>query len=339
MLQQTRVAAVLPYYERFLERFPDVRALAQADLESVLALWAGLGYYSRARNLHVAAKQILERHGGNFPRERSVALELAGIGNYTSAAILSIAFGAPHAVLDGNVARVLARLGAIRGDLRQPRRWKALSRAADVLLARHSAGDWNQAMMELGATVCTPRAPRCTACPIATYCRANTLGIAGRIPAARTKRTPVNLAIFAAVLLDASENTLLLAPSAKLSADELFSRMWQFPAEKISGARVHSSGSQLRDYLQKHIDAGPALAGAVFRELDSSVHTVTYRNITLIPFLVRVRTLPLIEGARVLPLANVERLAVSSATRKIAAAALKHVASSRTAKSRSAVGC
>ncbi|HET9400750.1 MAG TPA: hypothetical protein VFO34_07345, partial [Candidatus Acidoferrales bacterium] len=177
MLQQTRVAAVLPYYERFLKRFPDVEALARAKSESVLAMWAGLGYYSRAKNLHAAAKQITERHGSKFPRERAVALELAGIGDYTSAAILSIAYGAQHAALDGNVARVLARLGAIRGDLRVPRRWKQLSIAADLLLARRAAGDWNQAMMELGAIVCTPRAPRCAACPIAKYCRANALGL------------------------------------------------------------------------------------------------------------------------------------------------------------------
>ncbi len=124
MLQQTRVAAVIPYYERFLERFPDIRALAEAPEEEVLRLWSGLGYYSRARNLQRAAQQIIARHGGQFPRTVDEALALPGIGSYTAAAILSIAFGAKHAVLDGNVARVLARLDAIQGDLRENGRWQ-----------------------------------------------------------------------------------------------------------------------------------------------------------------------------------------------------------------------
>src|SRR5271170_4181147 len=126
MLQQTRVAVVIPYYERFLARFPDVRALAEAPQEDVLRLWSGLGYYSRARNLQQAAQQIVTTHGGQFPQNAEEALALPGIGSYTAAAILSIAFDAKHAVLDGNVARVLARLDAVRGDLREGGRWQAL---------------------------------------------------------------------------------------------------------------------------------------------------------------------------------------------------------------------
>src|ERR1700676_5355283 len=124
MLQQTRVAAVIPYYERFLERFPDVNALAVAPQDEVLRLWSGLGYYSRARNLQRAAQQIVAKHGGAFPRDQMDALELPGIGSYTAAAILSIAYGAKHAVLDGNVARVMSRLFAVRGNLRDARRWQ-----------------------------------------------------------------------------------------------------------------------------------------------------------------------------------------------------------------------
>ena len=161
MLQQTRVAAVIPYYERFLARFPDVESLASAPQEEVLRLWSGLGYYSRARNLQHAAQQIVARHQGKFPRQREELLALAGIGEYTAAAILSIAFDEKHAVLDGNVARVVSRLEAIRGDLREPKRWNKLQASADRLLARESSGDWNQAMMELGATLCTPRSPQC----------------------------------------------------------------------------------------------------------------------------------------------------------------------------------
>src|SRR6201984_884329 len=170
MLQQTRVAAVIPYYERFLDRFPDIRALAEAPEEEVLRLWSGLGYYSRARNLQRAARQIVAKHGGQFPRTLDEALALPGIGSYTAAAILSIAFGAKHAVLDGNVARVLARLDAIRGDLRESQRWRELQKTADGLLEPKYPGDWNQAIMELGATLCTPRSPQCLLCPVAQYC-------------------------------------------------------------------------------------------------------------------------------------------------------------------------
>src|SRR6201998_153425 len=161
MLQQTRVAAVIPFYERFLEHFPTIAALAAAPEAEVLRLWAGLGYYSRARNLQAAAKEIVAKHGGEFPRSAEHTLALPGIGSYTAAAILSIAFGERHAVLDGNVARVIARLGAIRGDLRTPQRWKELQEIASACLDPKSPGDWNQAMMELGATLCTPKSPQC----------------------------------------------------------------------------------------------------------------------------------------------------------------------------------
>src|SRR5438552_5651049 len=156
MLQQTRVAAVIPYYERFVQHFPDVHALAAAPEDEVLRLWSGLGYYSRARNLQKAAQQIMTKGGGQFPARLEDALALPGIGNYTAAAILSIAFGNKLAVLDGNVARVLARLAAIRGDVRESQRWQTLQDNANFFLDPDSPGDWNQAMMELGATLCTP---------------------------------------------------------------------------------------------------------------------------------------------------------------------------------------
>src|SRR5689334_11920813 len=161
MLQQTRVAAAIPYFERFVLRFPDVAALSEAPQEEVLRLWSGLGYYSRARNLQRAAQQVVAKHAGEFPRTTKEVLALAGIGEYTAAAILSIAFDQPLAVLDGNVARVISRLDAVHGDLRESKRWSALQQRAAQLLAKECAGDWNQAMMELGATVCTPKSPQC----------------------------------------------------------------------------------------------------------------------------------------------------------------------------------
>jgi A/G-specific adenine glycosylase len=162
MLQQTRVAAVIPYYERFLARFPTVEALAQAREETVLTLWAGLGYYSRARNLQRAARQVMEL--GRFPNDYVGLRALAGVGDYTAAAVASIAFGLPHAVVDGNVRRVVMRLsGSASADEAE---------AATLLLDRKRPGDWNQALMELGAVVCTPRDPQCGSCPISGHCLA-----------------------------------------------------------------------------------------------------------------------------------------------------------------------
>lgn len=314
MLQQTRVAAVLPYYGRFLDQFPTVQALARAPQEEVLKHWAGLGYYSRARNLHAAAKEIVAKHNGRFPRKYEAALALPGIGRYTAAAILSIAYGAPLAVLDGNVARVLARLGAMRGDIRAPHRWRRLAETAQTLLATEAPGDWNQAVMELGATVCTPRAPRCDTCPIARWCRAYALGIADKVPAKRAKRVPLKVRIAAAVLLDPQGRTLLVKEPGR-HAGALFSRMWQFPAVEVSRNPATELVAHLDDSLGFRADGLLALS--------PTAHAVTFRDVTLLPFLTRIPRLPKRRGARAVSLEEVSRLAVSSATRKIAAAALK----------------
>ena len=317
MLQQTRVAAVLPYYRRFLRRFPTLRALAGARTEQVLRLWAGLGYYSRARNLHRAAKQVLAEHDGRFPRKLGAALELPGIGRYTAAAVLSIAYGAPHAVLDGNVARVLARLEAMPGDPRASRRWRHLQSLAQELLAPRAPGDWNQAMMELGATVCTPRAPRCDACPVSRWCRAYQMGIAEKLPLARSKRAPVRVRIAAAVLLDRSGRTLVVQDSAG-DDGALFSRMWQFPAVRVSRHAEKELAGLLHALFGR---AWPTKEADGLVPLPPARHSVTFREVTLSPFLVRVERLPDIAGARTPLLAQLDRLPVSSATRKIAAAA------------------
>ena len=314
MLQQTRIAAVLPYYDRFLKHFPDVESLANAPQEKVLQLWAGLGYYSRARNLHRAAKEIVERHGGKFPRSMDEALELPGIGEYTAAAVLSIAYGQPYAVLDGNVARVLARLEAIRGDLRAPGRWREIGSLAQSLLAVGAASDWNQGLMELGEVICTPQTPRCAQCPVSRSCRARALGLTDEIPAPRRKRTPVKIRIAAAILRDPRGRTILVRdPGAH---DEvLFSRMWQFPAVEVAQEAELELAAHVAEILQ--IDAQHLKLEA----LPAAKHGVTFRNITLLPFLAGVERLPKRPRTRILPLSKLSDLAVSSATRKIAAAA------------------
>jgi A/G-specific adenine glycosylase len=317
MLQQTRVAAVVPYYKRFLKTFPNVRALARARTDRVLANWAGLGYYSRARNLQRAAKEIVLRHAGHFPREYDAALALPGIGRYTAAAVLSIAYDAPHAVLDGNVARVLARVRALRGDLRAPAMWRKLEAMAQDLLARNASGDWNQAMMELGATVCTPNSPRCGECPVENWCRARKLGIAESLPSARKKRATLELTLAAAVLLDPRGRTLLVR---RLDGDgALFSHMWQFPALEINGA---DTGAALTGHLREKF--GVVTKGNL-TPLATARHTVTFRNIRLEPYLVRVARLPRVMGTRRIALGQIRRLPISNATQKIASAAIARV--------------
>ena len=329
MLQQTRVAAVIPYYERFLERFPDIGALAEAPEEEVLRLWSGLGYYSRARNLQRAAQQIVTAHGGEFPRTAVEALSLPGIGSYTAAAILSIAFGAKHAVLDGNVARVLARLDAIRGDLRENGRWRGLQESADAILDPKSPSDWNEAMMELGAMICTPRSPQCLLCPVAEFCRARRLGLTEIIPEKRKKRATVEITLAAAVFLDPRGRTLLLPPphrAGKHATHEdvvpLISKMWHFPTILV----CEDGAAELEKFLARFGALPASKTKPALEPLSRARHTVTYRAITLLPYRVRVSRLPRIPATKCVLLGELvsrSSVAISSLTRKIAQAAAR----------------
>jgi A/G-specific adenine glycosylase len=241
MLQQTRVAVVIPYYERFLKHFPDVQALAAAPETEVLALWSGLGYYSRARNLQKGAARIVE--AGGFPISYETIRELAGVGDYTAAAISSIAFDLPHAAVDGNIRRVLARLvnddwAPISRTLRQlptqasmkanaagitrPKTsGRSAQELADLLLDRRDPGLWNQALMELGATVCLPRNPQCDPCPLARHCEAHRLGTQHQVPGKRLKPEPIHLT--RTLLLVRRGRRILLVPSSRVKG------FWDLP--------------------------------------------------------------------------------------------------------------
>ncbi len=215
MLQQTRVAAVLEHYRKFLKRFPTVRQLAAAREPDVLAAWSGLGYYRRARMLHRAAKQLDSDHDGRVPNTSVELLQLPGIGRYTASAIASIAFGEPVAVVDGNVERVLNRM--MHTELSGQRLWTA----AQALLDPANAGDFNQAMMELGATICTPTAPSCEACPISNYCASENLQIQVRAaPEARQRRRGL-------LLLRRRRNMILL--QRRSERESLMPGMWELP--------------------------------------------------------------------------------------------------------------
>ncbi len=187
MLQQTRVDSVIPYYERFLKRFPDIEALATADSDDVLAEWAGLGYYSRARNLKAAAQLLADSHGGRMPDDVDELRNLPGIGRYTAGAVASIAFDRAAPIVDGNVARVLARLLGIREDIKKPRVVKRLWVEAEGLVQGPRPGDLNQALMELGALICTPAEPSCGRCPLSKDCDAHAQGDAAALPIKQKK--------------------------------------------------------------------------------------------------------------------------------------------------------
>jgi len=236
MLQQTRVETVLPYYERFLARFPDVHALAAAPLEEVLAFWSGLGYYRRARQLHGAAARVA-REG--FPETSGGWRELPGIGEYTAAAVASIANGQAEPVLDGNVERVAARLLALGEDPKRAAPRRRLRAAAAALLDPERPGDSNQALMELGARICTPRAPRCLLCPLEAACEGRRTGDPERFPTPRERRRPVRLSRVVAVVEEDGRRLLF----RRGADEELMPGFWELPwtgegagAEAVDGA-------------------------------------------------------------------------------------------------------
>jgi A/G-specific adenine glycosylase len=209
MLQQTQVATVIPYFERFVARFPTLRALAAAELDEVLALWSGLGYYARARNLHCAAQTVVARHGGELPMSHEALVELPGIGRSTGAAILALSSGARLAILDGNVKRVLARYHAIAEWPGAPRAQSALWEHAERHMPVTDVAADTQAMMDLGATLCTRAKPRCTECPLESDCKARAHGLEEKLPASRPKRARPARAVTVLVVRDGAGRILL----------------------------------------------------------------------------------------------------------------------------------
>ena len=232
MLQQTRVETVKRYYVRWLERFPDLESLAEADEDQVLKAWEGLGYYRRARDLRHAARVVRETSGGVLPSASSGLRALPGVGEYTAGAVASIAFGEVAPAVDGNVRRVLSRLY----DAPDPKaRW--LREAARALVDPQRPGDWNQAVMELGATICTPRTPRCDACPIAEWCQALAAGTQRDRPGVREKRN-VPTVTFAVGVFHTEGRVLFV----KRPPEGLLAGMWAFPERQFAGSELHDAG-------------------------------------------------------------------------------------------------
>lgn len=223
MLQQTRVETVIPYFHRFISNFPDVESLAASETDRVLNLWAGLGYYSRARNLQAAARQVMEIHSGKFPEEYDSLLALKGIGPYTAAAIASMAFGLAHSALDGNLERVFARLLAVKEDPKTKGR-AAVANLGDELVKLGRPGDVNQAVMDFASRICVPRDPKCGECPLETHCEAKRLGFQKELPVKKEKAEKILLKAEAWAVVSGEQ--LLLA---RRPAGEWLAGMWDLP--------------------------------------------------------------------------------------------------------------
>ncbi len=278
MLQQTQVVTVIPYFERFLAAFPSLIHLAEADERQVLRLWEGLGYYRRARDLHRAARMIVAEQGGIFPSNPAAATRLPGIGRYMLGAILSQAFDAPLPILEANSERVLCRLFARRNDPRSPseRRW--LWEAAEALLPRRHAGDFNQALMELGALVCGARAPACERCPLNGVCRARQLGIQGEIPLKAKRRDPDAVSEAAVVLKKKGKLLLVQRPG-----NGRWGNLWEFPHGTLLPGEAHdrAAGRLLSELTN--------LEGVIGERLLTIKHAVNHHQITLVCFEARYR--------------------------------------------------
>ena len=270
MLQQTQVQQVIPYYARFLAQFPDVAALAAAPLDAVLKAWEGMGYYARARHLHRAAAEICRQHGGLFPRDPEAVRRLPGIGPYTAAAILSIAFGEPLAVVDGNVVRLLSRFSAVAEESGSTAARKKIAALADALLDRQRPGDHNEAMMELGATVCTPRSPLCAVCPLAFACAAHAAGEEERYPVkARAKARP-HVQIAAAMIW--REGELLIT---RRREEGLLGGLWEFPGGK------QEEGESLEQTVEREVAEEVGVRVRVRGHFMSVDHAYSHFSITL----------------------------------------------------------
>jgi A/G-specific adenine glycosylase len=304
MLQQTQVAAVVPYYERFLARWPTLEALAAAREEEVLALWSGLGYYARGRRLHAAAREALRQHGG-LPASRERLAALPGFGPYTAGAVASIAFGERAACVDGNVARVLARALLIAGAPEEKGTRDALWTSAEELVPPERPGDFNQALMELGATVCVKPAPRCARCPWTGLCAARRSGREREIPAARRRREPKELAV-ACALVERGGAVLV----ARRPGRGLFAGLWELPSAVVlpghDPRRVLAA--ELGSRLGLRLEPGEALA-AVERVL-------THRLLLLTAYRCRLRGAPG-AGARFVPTGALHGLALPTAMRAL----------------------
>ncbi len=270
MLQQTQVKTVIPYFERWLQRFPTLSDLAAADLQSVLKAWEGLGYYARARNLHRSAIVLVEQFSGQFPETLEEALTLPGIGRTTAGGILSAAFNMPLAILDGNVKRVLARLVnlSVPPSRAMPQLWEI----SESLVPLHQGRDFNQALMDLGATVCIPRQPNCVSCPWNSVCKSYNLGIQNQRPMTESKPPLPHKIIGVAVIWNLKGDEILID---RRKPEGLLGGLWEFPGGKVE------LGETIPDCIQREIKEELGIVIAVEEKLMTIDHAYTHFKVTL----------------------------------------------------------
>jgi A/G-specific adenine glycosylase len=308
MLQQTQVAAVIPYYERFVARFPTLEALARADEDDVLALWSGLGYYARGRNLLAAAREAVARHGG-LPASLEELRALPGFGAYTAGAVASIAFAIPAPAVDGNVARVLARVFLVEGDPAARAVRERLWALAGALVVEGRPGDLNQALIELGATLCRKPTPACGRCPVAPLCAARAAGRAAEVPPARRRAARVPLHVACAVVRRDGELLVVRAPRTGLLAG-----LWQLPAAEVPPGA--DGALALAAALRARFGDGAAVGPLVAR----AARVLTHRELTLEAYACRLAAPSRTDAAaRFAPPAALAALGMSSAMRALIA--------------------
>jgi A/G-specific adenine glycosylase len=319
MLVQTTVAAVIPYYERFLRKFPDVKALAEADEADVLKAWEGLGYYRRARQLHAAARMIVEAYGGVMPRDPDLVRALPGVGRYMAGAVLSFAFDLPEPIVEANTQRALARLLAWPGDLKasatQARLWQAAGRLVPV----SRSGAFNQALMDLGAVICTPRSPSCLLCPLSSCCAARKLGLQDTLPVVVPRPPP--LAVAEACALVVREERLLVV---RRRAEGLWAGFWEFPTINLEGADPAGRSFGRPVSLAEGVERLTGIRAEIGPEVKRLNYTVTRHRVELRVHLGEgvsgePRPGPGLSDARWVPPSALQELTFGSASRRLVA--------------------
>ncbi|QTC41894.1 A/G-specific adenine glycosylase [Bacillus sp. V3] len=261
MLQQTRVDTVIPYFNRFLEKFPTLDALALAEEDEVLKAWEGLGYYSRVRNLQSAVKEVHEQYGGIVPDTPKEISSLKGVGPYTAGAILSIAYGKPEPAVDGNVMRVFSRILSIWLDIAKPSSRKVFEEAVRALISKENPSYFNQALMELGALICTPTSPSCLLCPVREHCRAFDEGVQEELPVKSKKKAARKLNMAAAVIFTEDDRVVI----HKRPGTGLLANLWEFPNFEVSTSR--SGRKQLEERLEADYKVDASLKAGVITKI------------------------------------------------------------------------
>jgi len=313
MLQQTSVETVIPYFVKWMRLFPDVRSLAGASEHEVLNAWEGLGYYSRARNLHKAAKMVVDQYHGQIPRDLDELRKLPGVGRYTLGAIASIAFGMDVSALDGNIKRVYSRIFDIEEAVDSPAGEKLLWGLADKQLPKGHAGDYNQALMDLGATICVPRNPRCLICPVMKLCQARQNGTQDQRPVMKPKKDVPHYTSVAGVMIERNKVLLALRPS-----EGLLGGMWEFPNARVSSDPLAELPGALKTEYKLRLSVKRETGVGHKEALGIVQHGYSHFSVTVHVFLCKLMSRPKGTNLKWVPLKDLNEFPMGKIDRQIA---------------------